>query len=68
MAKQSQGRKAAKERSNRLLVLPIYVFTLLFVGLPFVYLFLLSFLTRAEVWGVDFTFTLENYKRIFSPM
>lgn len=68
MAKQSQGRKYGEAKGNRLLVLPIYIFTLLFVGLPFVYLFLLSFLKRAEIWGVDFTFTLENYKRIFSPM
>lgn len=68
MAKQSQGRKSGEAKGNRLLVLPIYIFTLLFVGLPFVYLFLLSFLKRAEIWGVDFTFTLENYKRIFSPM
>ena len=47
---------------------PIYLFTILFVALPIVYMFLLSFLSRAEVWGVSFDFTLENYKRILEPL
>ena len=51
-----------------MLLAPIYVFTILFVGLPILYMFLLSFLSRAKVWGVDFTFTLDNYKRILEPM
>lgn len=46
----------------------MYIFTILFVALPILYMFLLSFLTRAEVWGVDFTFTLDNYKRIAEPL
>ena len=44
------------------------MFTILFVALPILYLFLLSFLQRAQVWGVDFTFTLDNYKRILEPL
>lgn len=51
-----------------MLLLPIYVFTILFVALPIAYMFLLSFLSRAEVWGVDFDFTLANYKRILEPL
>ena len=50
------------------LLAPMYIFTILFVGLPILYMFLLSFLSRAEVWGVDFDFTLENYKRILEPL
>lgn len=50
------------------LLAPMYIFTLLFVGLPILYMFLLSFLSRARVWGVDFTFTLDNYKRILEPL
>lgn len=57
-----------KSKSNWLLLLPIYVFTILFVALPILYMFLLSFLSRAEVWGVDFHFTLNNYKRILEPL
>lgn len=57
-----------KAKSNWLLLAPMYVFTIVFVALPIVYMFLLSFLTRAKVWGVDFTFTLDNYKRILEPL
>ena len=57
-----------KARTPWLLLGPIYLFTLLFVALPILYLFLLSFLRRAEVWGVDFDFTLENYRRILEPL
>ena len=57
-----------KGKSNWLLLLPMYLFTILFVALPILYMFLLSFLSRAEVWGVDFTFTLDNYKKIMEPL
>ncbi len=57
-----------KRKGNWLLLAPIYLFTILFVALPIVYMFLLSFLSRAEVWGVAFDFTLENYKRILEPL
>lgn len=50
------------------LVLPMYLFTLIFVAFPFFYMFLLSFMSRAKVWGVDFTFTLANYKKILDPL
>lgn len=56
------------KKNNMLLLVPMYVFTIVFVGLPFVYLFLLSFQSRAEVWGIDWTFTLENYGRILEPI
>lgn len=67
MAKEKKSKKAGS-KSTGVLLAPMYLFTIIFVGLPFVYLFLLSFLQRAQVWGVDFTFTLENYKRILNPM
>lgn len=57
-----------KRKGNWLLLAPIYIFTILFVALPIAYMFLLSFLSRAEVWGVDFTFTLEHYRRILEPL
>lgn len=61
-----KNKKSSKK--SQLLLLPMYVFTILFVALPILYMFLLSFLSRAEVWGVDFTFTLDNYKRILEPL
>lgn len=65
--KENSGR-VGKNRNNWLLLLPMYVFTILFVALPILYMFLLSVLSRAEVWGVDFTFTLDNYKKIWEPL
>lgn len=49
-------------------VIPLYIFTLLFVCGPLVYMIVLSFLTRAQVWGVEAKFTLSNYLKIFEPV
>ena len=59
---------AGKGRYNWILLVPFYLFTIIFVGLPIIYMFVLSFMSRAEVWGVDFTFTLDNYKKILEPL
>ena len=64
MQKPDKGKKTV-QKNNWVLLVPMYVFTILFVGLPFIYLFVLSFQSRAEVWGIDWTFTLDNYKRIY---
>lgn len=50
------------------MTLPMYVFTIAFVLGPLVYMLLLSFLTRDEVWGIQYIFTLDNYKNILSPV
>ena len=59
---------AGKGRNNWILLVPFYLFTIIFVGLPIIYMFVLCFMSRAEVWGVDFTFTLDNYKKILEPL
>ena len=56
------------KRSLWLTIAPLYLFTLLFVAGPLVYMLVLSFQTRAEVWGVVNKFTLANYKNIFEPV
>lgn len=48
-------------------VAPIYLYTILFVLLPMLYMIVLSFMTRAEVWGFVNDFTLDNYKKILEP-
>lgn len=50
------------------LLIPMYLFTIAFVCLPIVYMIYISFMTRAEVWGFDMRFTIDNYKRILEPM
>lgn len=49
-------------------VAPIYVFTIIFVALPILYLVVLSFMTRAQTWGVVNEFTLDNYRKVFKPV
>lgn len=69
MKKTSKKRgSVATHKGNWVLLAPMYVFTILFVALPILYMFLLSFLSRAKVWGVDFQFTLDNYAKILEPM
>ena len=62
--------KAAAAGKNRiwLLMMPLYAFTLVFVFFPLLYMFYLSFMTRAEVWGFVNDFTIGNYKRILEPL
>ena len=44
-----------------LAVAPLYIFTLIFVAGPLIYMVFLSFQTRAEGFGVINEFTLDNY-------
>ncbi|GHV90639.1 spermidine/putrescine ABC transporter permease [Spirochaetia bacterium] len=48
-------------------VLPMYLFTLLFVLGPFIYMIVLSFMQRQGTWGVVAQFTMRNYERIGIP-
>ena len=58
----------AKNRGYWLTLLPLYIFTLIFVAGPLVYMVVLSFLKRAEGWGVTNQFTLSNYTQILQPV
>lgn len=51
-----------------LAVLPLYLFTAVFVAGPLVYMLVLSFFSRAETWGVVPQLTLKNYREIFEPV
>ena len=51
-----------------LTLVPLYLFTLVLVLGPLVYMLVLSFETRADLWGVIPQFTLANYKNIFQPV
>lgn len=51
-----------------LMLLPFYVFTLLFVFFPLIYMFLISFMQRGQGWGVQFAFSLEHYGKLLEPM
>lgn len=51
-----------------LTMIPIYLFTIVFVALPLLYMIFLSFMSRAEVWGIVTDFTFDNYKKILEPL
>ncbi|MDR1353896.1 MAG: ABC transporter permease [Treponema sp.] len=55
------------KRSAFLMALPMYIFTLVFVLGPLIYMLALSFLSRDGVWGVSLPLTLRNYSRIGIP-
>lgn len=49
------------------LIAPMVLWLLLFVVVPTAILFFYSFCERDEIGGVIFTFTLDNYRRVFGP-
>ena len=53
---------------NTAFLAPMYIFTVIFLIGPFLYMLVLSFLTRAETWGVVNEFTMRNYRRILEPL
>ncbi len=58
-----------KKRSGLFLtVAPLYIFTLVFVAGPLLYMIALSFATNSDGWGTLWKFTLENYKKIADPV
>lgn len=56
-----------KRRTATLAVLPMYLFSLVFVAGPLVYMLVLSLMTR-DGFGFRNAFTLENYRKIFDPV
>ena len=48
--------------------IPILVWIGLLVGVPFIFVFVLSFLSRDNLGNIVFRFTFDNYKRIFDPV
>ena len=62
------GKKGYAVRSAFAAVLPMYVFTIVFIVGPLIYMFLLSFMQRSGNWGVTAVFSLNNFKRIFEPI
>lgn len=50
------------------LAIPILVWIGLLVGIPLVFVFVLSFSTRDNLGNVVFQFTLDNYKKVLDPI
>ena len=59
---------ARSKQIYTLATLPLVLFVLVFVLGPIIYMVVLSFLTRADTWGVVNEFTLKNYRDILEPV
>ncbi len=57
-----------RKNSSVWMILPLYFFTLLFVAGPLIYTVALSFAEPSAGHGVDWVFSLENYKKILEPV
>lgn len=59
---------APKHRGLWLTLAPLYLFTVVLVFVPLVYVLVLSLRRRAEGFGVSDAFTLDNYLNILQPV
>ncbi len=48
--------------------IPILIWVGLLVGIPLIFVLILSFLSRDNLGNIVFKFTLDNYKRFFDPI
>ncbi|MEI3249379.1 MAG: hypothetical protein V8R95_02930 [Faecalibacterium sp.] len=64
----SQTSAVKSQKATMGMILPLYIFTLIFVACPLLYMVALSFATPGEVHGVQWIFTLDNYKKILEPV
>ncbi len=57
------------KRQNRFPVaaVPFLLWTVVFVAVPLLYILCMSFLKRAQTWGVVAEFSLDSYARMFTP-
>ncbi len=55
-------------RSKRtFLCIPLYLWSVVLVALPLLYVVGVSFFARGATWGVSDTLTLDNYRMLFDP-
>lgn len=69
MLKKKAGRIMKKKKSGAVwMILPLYIFTIIFVAGLLLYMVALSFAQPKAGHGVEWIFTLENYKKILDPV
>ena len=58
-----------KQKSGSVwMILPLYIFTLIFVAGPLIYMVALSFAQPKAGHGVEWIFTIDNYRKILDPV
>lgn len=61
-------KRPRRDHAAFFMVLPLYVFTLIFVFFPLLYILGMSFLKKDVLWGVTNELTLDNYRMLFDPV
>ena len=61
-------KRRSRSDSSAWMALPLYIFTIVFVVCPLVYMVALSFATPSRGFGVTWKFTLDNYRNILEPV
>lgn len=68
MKRQHAQKLHGGRRSNIWITLvPLYLFTMLLIAGPILYMLVLSFMTQGSGWGVIYQPTLQNYQHILEP-
>lgn len=57
-----------KKLRSTLGVVPAYLWFILLLIVPLLYILIVSFCTPLDGWGFSLTFTLQNYQRLADPM
>lgn len=60
--------KSKRRDGFSIATLPMYLWTVIFVGLPLLYVFGLSFMKKAATWGVTAEFSTAAYVKIMDPI
>ena len=69
MSRLMRAGKPRRRKSHSIwMIVPLYLFTLIFVACPLIYMVALIFATPGEVHGVEWIFTLDNYEKILEPV
>lgn len=69
--KQLKKKKAfgGRERSSILTTIgPVYTWVTIFLTIPMILIIVFSFLKRGVYGGIEYQFTMENYKTLFDPL
>jgi len=66
--KESKRKLKSKIAPTLSMVGPISFWMTIFVIVPLIYVGFMSFMTRGTYGGIEYKFTLENYKTIFDPL
>ncbi len=57
-----------KRKSLWLTLLPLYIFTIIFIAGPLLYMVYMSFTIPSESWGIIHKFSINSYVNIFDPV